>query len=346
LRHVSLESLAAGGEALLQAHGATPETARVILDVTLTAEARGHASHGLLRLPPLVRSIDQGLQAPKARPTIEERGAACLLADGQSSPGSFAAATIMEAVIDRTRRHGLCLASAHNINHFGIGAYYTDMAAREGLIGLALCNARPAAAVHGGIRAVIGTNPIAFSCPSGGEHPITLDMATTAVARGKLKACKLQGTPLPRDVAAGPDGVMTTDPDQGLAGFLLPLGGRFGFKGSGLAIMVDILSGALSGMATTTRVVGIQDGKRSTAGFFFLAIDPAFFCGREAFVAEVARMAADLKASGPDVLLPGERAHRREARARREGLDVAEELAESLNALAAASGLPPIVTMG
>jgi L-2-hydroxycarboxylate dehydrogenase (NAD+) len=344
MRRVSLKSLADGGEALLMAHGAPRQTARAVLDVLLTGEARGHASHGLLRLPRVVEGIRAGRQDPRAQPVIEERGRACLLADGRFALGPFAAVTIMDAVIERTRSHGLCLACAHGIHHFGIGGYYTDRAARQGLIGLALCNTQPAAAPFGGRRRTLGTNPISFSCPSAGDQPITLDMATTAVARGKLLDCKLRGVPLPEGVAADPDGRMTTDPEQGLAGALLPLGGLFGFKGSGLALMVDILAGALSGAATATRVTGTLDADvPCTAGYCFLAADPDFFCGRKTFADEVRRLVEDVRASGPDVLLPGERAHGREALARRQGVDVPESLADTLNTLAVARGLPPIL---
>lgn len=344
MRRISIKTLADGGEALLMALGTPEGAAKTVLDALLTAEARGYASHGLLRLPKVASGIRAGVQNPMASPVITRRGRVCLLADGRFALGPWAAGLVMEAVVEGALANGLCLACARDINHFGIGGYYTDMAARQGLIGLALCNTQPAAALFGGRCRTVGTNPISFSCPTGGAFPITLDMATTAAARGKLLDCKLRGVPLPDDVAAAPDATMTNEPDLGLAGFLLPLGGPFGYKGSGLALMVDILAGALSGAATATRVAGTLDTDvPCTAGFFFLAADPEYFCGREAFLDEIRRLTADVRAAGPEVLLPGERAHRQEALAHREGLALPAPLIESLNALAASCGRPPLV---
>ncbi|WP_428561612.1 MAG: Ldh family oxidoreductase [Solidesulfovibrio sp. DCME] len=344
-----LRVLAEAGQAVLMAHGMPPGTAASVMDVLLTAEARGFASHGLLRLPGIVAGIAAGAIDPAAEPVIEATSPCGLRVDGRYAPGPHAARLAMEAVIARAGANGLCLATASRLSHFGFGGYYADMAAAAGLLGLVLCNTQPAAGPFGGRRKALGTNPISFSCPTGRPdgRPISLDMATTAAARGRILAHKLRGDPLPPDIAADAHGRATTDPDAALAGFLLPLGGLFGYKGTGLAIMVDILGGALAGAATGLRVRGTLDADTPcTAGFLFLALDPAFFCGRERFLAEVDRLVDDLRQSGPDVRLPGERGHARAARAAVAGVALPPALVERLRALEAEAGLDALSRWG
>ncbi|WP_300155149.1 Ldh family oxidoreductase [Solidesulfovibrio sp.] len=337
-----LRLLSEAGQAVLTAHGVPSVAAASVMDVLVAAEARGFSSHGLLRLPRIVAGIVSGAIVPAAEPSIDFASRCCLRVNGRQAPGPYAARLTMNAVVSWAKTDGLCLASASGMSHFGFGGYYADMAAAEGLVGLVLCNTQPAAGPFGGQSKVLGTNPISFSCPTGepGGVPLSLDMATTAAARGLLLSHKLRSEPLPPDIAAGPDGGMTTDPDEALAGFLLPLGGAFGFKGTGLALMVDILSGALSGAATGLRVKGTLDAETPcTAGFLFLALDPAFFCGRERFLAEVDRLVADMRGAGPDVRLPGERGHARAKRAAREGVELPQALVARLRALEAEAGV-------
>lgn len=344
-----LRVLAEAGQAVLAAHGASPVAAASVMDVLLAAEARGVSSHGLLRLPRLVAGIAAGVIDPAAEPAIDFASRCCLRVDGRRAPGPHAARLTMNAAISWAKTDGLCLASASRMSHFGFGGYFTDMAAAEGLVGLVLCNTQPAAGPFGGLKKVLGTNPISFSCPTGRPDgvPLSLDMSTTAAARGRLLAHKLRGEPLPRDIAADPDGRMTTDADEALAGFLLPLGGAFGYKGTGLALMVDILCGALAGAATGLRVTGTLDADTPcTAGFLFLALDPAFFCDRERFLAEVGRLIDDLRGAGPDVRLPGERGHRLAERAAREGVELPPALVDSLCQLEAAAGVAVLSRFG
>jgi len=329
------------GERLLVALDVPAAVARDVLEVLVDAQARGFGSHGLIRLLRIVAGIRSGAHQPHAEPLWGEPSPVLLTVDGQQQLGPHVALELTRRLIERAESElGIALASARGLTHFGIGGYYTDMLARQGFIGMVLCNTEAAAAPFGGAGKVLGTNPISFSCRHPDGRLLSLDMATTAAARGRLLAHELEGTPLPDDIAADAEGRMTHDPVAGLAGALLPLGGAFGYKGTGLAFMVDVLSGALSGANTGKRVTGtVSTTEPNTAGYFFLAINPERIIGRGAFEARLAALCADLQAAGPQVLLPGEREHARAAAAREHGLELSENLIQQLNALGEACGI-------
>lgn len=246
---------------------------------------------------------------PDAEAVITEKGV-CIEVDGKGGLGPHYSTVLMEKVVDKAAEQGVSVGVARNLSHFGFGGYYTEMAAQKGLIGIVVCNTEPASNPFGGKGKVLGTNPLSFSCPlPGHDFPITVDMATTAAARGKLLSAKLNGESIPDFIAQDKDGQMTNDPEAGLAGSLLPLGADFGYKGTALAMMIDVLGGALSGAQTGTRVTGTATTTvPCTAGFFFLALSPDFFA-HGAFEAQVASLVGEMQASGPQVLIPGQREH-------------------------------------
>lgn len=328
--------LQAVGSRLLQGYGVPDLAARQVMTVLIRGDARGFASHGLIRLKNVVTGLQAGTHQPLARPEFRPRGPCGWFVDGQMGLGPPVAWETMERVVRTAQEHGLGLAVARNLTHFGIAGFYAEMAASNGLLGLVLCNTEPAQSPFGGRNKVLGTNPICFSAPGpdAASPPITLDMATTAAARGKILAHQLAGTPLPPHIATGPDGQMTTDPAAALAGSLLPLGGEFGYKGTGLAIMVDLLTGGLAGAATGTRVTGtVTTTDPCTAGFFFMAINPEFFGRTAAFRQATAALLGDLAAAGDGVLPPGALEHQREAQARDQGILLSGPLRALLNHL-------------
>jgi len=293
---------------LLCKHGVPRKAAEQVAAVLVGAEARGHASHGLLRLDRLITGIQAGTHFPEAQPTIQRTGS-WLVVDGHHSLGPAVCTDVTESCIEIAKESGVAVASLRNITHFGIGGYYTDLAAEQGLCGLALCNTEPAASPFGGKGKVLGTNPISFSSPRKNGPPICVDLATTAAARGKLLAAQRDGATLPDYIAIDTDGNMTNDPTEGLKGGLSPLGGPFGYKGTGLGILVDILSGCLANAATATNVTGTATTtEMNTAGTFLMFLNPAVSCGSlDVFVNMVETLIGDLQAAGDSVLLPGQR---------------------------------------
>jgi ureidoglycolate dehydrogenase (NAD+) len=236
---------------------------------------------------------------------------------------------------------GVGLVSVHGSNHFGAAGWFALHAAERGMIGLALTHAEADVVPFGGRRPALGTNPLAVAVPRGDGPPVLLDMATSGVAMGRVLLARKRGEPIPEDWAVDADGEPTTDPRQVRA--VRPMAGP---KGYGLAFVVEVLAGLLSGSRSGTEVRRMYDDfdEPQGIGHFLGAIDPARFVPPEAFAGSVDRLAGQLKATPPapgfdEVLLPGEPEDRAEARHRRDGVPIPEELRRELVELGAAYGI-------
>jgi L-2-hydroxycarboxylate dehydrogenase (NAD+) len=322
------ESVAAGA---LTARGLSARDARTTAAVLVAADACGKHSHGLLRLSRIVRGLEAGNVDPEGEiRVVAERGGAATV-DGGARPGP---AVALEAVAEATARaetHGVGAVGVRNANHLGMLGYYTDRARREGQVCLAMTNTEPAMPPHGGAAAVLGTNPIAVGLPT--DPPFNLDMSTSAISRGAVLRADRQGESLPEGVALDAAGEPTTDPAAALAGVVRPFGGP---KGSGLAIVVELLAGALVGAATGTDVTGTYHTEEPcTKGDLFVALDPVAF-GAERFAADAGEFLSELKrteraAGVGEIRLPGERSV--EAMRAADTVAVDEEVWEDVAAL-------------
>ncbi len=275
------------------------EDAEIVAEVFIRADMRGLASHGIFRFPKLMKGIRLGFQNPKATPKIIRQTKSCVLLDGNQGLGSVIAKYAMETAVKKARQTGIGVASVRNTNHFGIGAYYTELAAKADMIGTACCNTEPAMAPYGGKSKILGTNPLSVSIPTY-SNPIILDMATTNITRSKLKMSKN----LEEDWVLNKEGMPTTKMKDAFS--LVPLGGlSFGYKGSGLALIVDLLSGALSGARCGRAVQGTASLEKCTKGDFFAALNIENFADIDTFKSSVEEVIRDVHAEG--CLLPGER---------------------------------------
>jgi LDH2 family malate/lactate/ureidoglycolate dehydrogenase len=223
--------------------------------------------------------------------------------------------------------------------HFSGAFRYVQAAAGAGLIGLAAANTRPLMPAPGGARAVVGNNPLAIGVPVAGGEPIVLDMALSEAALGKIRLAAQEGREIPPTWATDAQGTPTTDPDAAIAGLLLPAAGP---KGYGLAFMVDVLTGVLSGGAFGAAVQGLyaDTSVPNDCAHLFVAIDPAAFGGADAFAARVGELAAQVAASptAPGVervLLPGQLEAERHAAARAEGVPLQASVVDKLREVAA-----------
>lgn len=331
---VSVKALEMQCAIILNKFGVPSKRAEQVSEVLVGAEARGHASHGLLRLDRMITGIKAETHFPNAQPMIQRAGT-WLVVDGHHSLGPAVCMDVVEEMISLAKQEGIAMASVKNITHFGIGGIYTDMAASEGLVGMAMCNTEPAASPFGGKGKVLGTNPISFSAPRRDGPPICVDLATTAAARGKLLKAERDGEKLPDFIATDAQGRPTNDPSEGLKGGLSPLGGAFGYKGTGLGILVDIMTGCLANASVGTHVTGTATTTdMNTSGTFFMFLNPQVPCeSLDHFLDLVELLVTDLKTSGDEVMLPGEKEQETLARSHSEGILMTPQLQEMFDRL-------------
>ncbi|RPJ04034.1 MAG: Ldh family oxidoreductase [Deltaproteobacteria bacterium] len=223
--------------------GLSKENSERLTDTLIRTELRGINSHGIVRLPFYCRRLmDKGTN-PDPNVRVEAERSSVILANGDNGLGQIVSIKTIEMVIERARSQGICFAGVRNSCHFGMSAYYPMMALKEGMIGLAGSNTAPVMAPWGGGKTAIGNNPLAIAVPTGKEYPLILDMAMSVVSGGKVRLEAVKGNKIPKDWILNGQGQRTDNPaDLMPNGTLLPLG----YKGFGLAIMIEVLSGVLT----------------------------------------------------------------------------------------------------
>lgn len=322
---------------LLQKLGANEEEAEATAKVLAEGDLRGFASHGLLRLPYILRALKRGTIIANARVKVAKETPATALIDGGHGLGHYVATRAMRLAIDKAKKNGIGAVGVYNSNHFGIAGYYAELAMREGLIGVVTTTTDALVHPWGGVEPLLGTNALAIGIPSE-PQPILLDMAMSVAARGKLVKALKESKPIPEGWAIDSEGRPTTDPKKGLDGALSPFGGA---KGYGLALVLELLAGPLVGAAAGKDVVGTLepvDGF-STKGDFMIAIDPAAFGSLEEFKARVQGFVTQLKNSRKaldikEILVPGEPEFRTREKLLREGIPIADEVWAELEQIA------------
>ncbi len=329
-------------KALLKKLGATDDEAGATAEVLAESDVRGLASHGLLRLPYIIRAIRRGTILVKTKlKTVRETPATALI-DGGHGLGHYVAKRAMAVAINKAKKQGISAVGVFNTNHFGIAGYYSEMAMREGLISIVTTTTDALVHPWGGVEPLLGTNALAIGIPSE-PQPILLDMAMSMAARGKLVAAAKSGKSIPESWAIGPDGRPTTDPKKALEGALSPFGG---VKGYGLAFVLELLAGALVGASTGKEITGTLepvDGF-STKGDFMIAINPSVFISAEDFKSRVRRFATQIKESRKapgveEILVPGEPELRAKEKRLRDGITIADEVWSEVSQMAKEIGV-------
>lgn len=294
--------------------GASETHGKDIAEVLVAADYRGHFSHGLNRLAMYVNDLQTGITVSDGVPTIEKQSEATALVNGNNLLGAVIGKYCMELAIEKAKKSGVGWVAARNSNHYGIAGYYGLMAAEQGLIGMSMTNTSPLVLGTRAKDCTLGTNPIAFVSPTTSSDNFALDMATTTVALGKIEVQHRKGQKMPKGWGADANGEETDDPEKVInGGGLLPLGGAEesgGYKGYGLAMMVEVLCGILSGSqyganirkwGTTERVADL--------GQCFIAVDPSkFFPGFEGRLEDLLQIQRNLEPSDPSkpVLVAGD----------------------------------------
>jgi LDH2 family malate/lactate/ureidoglycolate dehydrogenase len=331
------------GAALLLAHGVPAADATVVADCLVRADLRGVDTHGLALLPGYLARIRQGLLEPAPQLVPERVATVAARLDGQNGLGFVIATVAMREAIDIASEHGVGVVAAYRSSHFGMAANYVLQASDAGFVAIGMTNASPALPPHGGRTALFGTSPIAFGVPDGHEG-IVLDMSPAIAARGKIRRAARRGEPIPEGIALDADGLPTTDADAALGGVVLPLGGP---KGAGLALMMDVFAGVLTGAEFAGDVADrFGEDRPQGTGHLFLALRKDLFVSVSEFERRMGvlteRVHAVLPAEGVDqVLLPGERGHREATRRQRTGLAYGAAEGDALLAEARAAGITP-----
>jgi LDH2 family malate/lactate/ureidoglycolate dehydrogenase len=258
--------------AVLHSAGAREDHAHLVATSLVAAALRGVDSHGFHLLPSYLDQIYSGDVDPTQSGEVVTESGAMLLYDGCNGLGQVVADICCNHAIRLARQHGLGMVTARESNHFGTAAFWAMKMAEAGQIGMTFCNASPIVAPWQGKQGRFGTNPICMAVPVGKRDPWLLDMATTTVAANRIfKSYNNQEPSIPAGWAMDCDGIATTDTKAAYAGLLMPLGG---YKGSGLAMMVEILCGVMSGGAMSTQLGGLRvRGKKFRASQTFIAMD-------------------------------------------------------------------------
>jgi LDH2 family malate/lactate/ureidoglycolate dehydrogenase len=318
--------------------------AHVVADTLVQADLWGHQSHGVMRLGWYLARLQAGVCEAVARPELVVDGGAIAVLDGHDGMGQVIATRAAGEAIARARRHGIGAVAVRNSNHFGTAMYYTLMAARAGCVGFLSTNASPAMAPWGGREKAVGNNPWSWAAPAGRHAPMVLDIANTAVARGKIYLARQQGQPIPEGWALDAAGRPTTDPTEAIAGIVLPMAQH---KGYAISVVMDMLSGVLTGSAFGSGVHGpYQAAQRSGAGHLMIALDIAAMQPLAEFGARMECLIAELKAvplapGFDEVFYPGEIEARNDLRHRAEGLQLPADTRADLQRIAGELGLAP-----
>ncbi len=333
---------------LLEASGTPAAEAATVARYSVAANLAGHDSHGVIQIPIYIDRIGKGHIVPGAPMEVKNETATTTVIDGNWGFGYVVAEKAARMTIEKARKSNVAATTILRQSHVGRVATYPLMAAREGKIAIMTADSGRSpkhVAPFGGREARLGTNPLCIAIPSDLDGPFVLDMATSAVAVGKIKLAQAKGVKIPEGWVVEKDGSPTTDPfsyDRG--GVLLPLGGSEGYKGFGLSAMVEILSALLPGLG-----FGVDPTGRHNDGCFLAMFNVEAFRPLATFKKEVAEFAQYLKATPPqagvkEVYYPGEIEHRTELERAKSGIDVDAKTWKQFEDLARKHGKDGLVT--
>jgi len=292
----------------LLANGCDEETSLILAELIMKAERDGSLSHGLFRLPAYVSGLKSGKINGKGRPEIKKISGSVIKVLGNSCLAPMVLSKGLPELIKAAKENGVAVLAIKNSHHMAAMWPETEIVAEAGLVAFACTSYKPAVAPAGAIKPLFGTNPISFAWPRPGKNPVVYDMATASMAMGEVQVAKREGHKVPLGTGLNKDGKVTTDPAEiADGGVLLPFGG---YKGSGIAMMVELLAGALVGdnFSFETAEKDNNDGGPPSGGEFILAMSPEKISGSgwdkhaDEFFKKMSTMEG--------VRLPGERRHK------------------------------------
>lgn len=307
---------------IFQAAGVSASVAETVAASLVAANLAGHDSHGVVRTMQYLGAVERGETLGDATPAVTHETAVIATIDAQRAFGQVAGAFAMQMAIDKARSAGIAAVALHNSSHVGRLGEWVEMAAAEGMIGLAFCNGGRSGGIvapFGGAARRIGTNPMAAAVPLGDRPPFVLDFATSAVAEGKVRVARNSGKEIPTGWVLDKDGNPTTNPaDLYEGGMLVPAAGH---KGYSLALLVDLLGGMLTGGGSAPEAGSTMQSN----GVLFIVLAVSAFRTPEEFAEEAQAMVDRIKATplAPGfsaILLPGEPEQQTAAQRRANGV--------------------------
>jgi uncharacterized oxidoreductase len=329
------EQLREIGTKIFVATGAPIEEAKWVSKLLVKSNLAGHDSHGTIRIIQYVEAIENGNLKPGAELNIEKETCTSALLNGNWGFGQVVAKKAMALAIEKARKHSVGVVCAYNCYHIGRLADYTMMAAENNMIGIAMANSPRSVAPYGGLEKFVSTSPISYAFPTGQEFMFVLDIATSVCAEGKVRVTMHKGEKLPEGCIIDKHGNPSTNPaDLYDGGALLPLGGdAFGYKGFGLALVVEVLSGILSksGCGYEPEIKG--------NGVFFQAIDIGSFVPVDDFEERIdalikAAKSTKLRPGFTEILMPGEPEFRTEKERQKQGIFIPDKTWEEIKKIA------------
>ncbi|KAJ5551784.1 hypothetical protein N7535_000275 [Penicillium sp. DV-2018c] len=346
LHNIQPSSLHTFTKQILIANGTSPAHAEIISKCLIAADLRGVDTHGTNRIPSYMERIRQKVLDPTATPTINQVTPVVAQVDAHNGFGFVAAHEGMKLAISMAQIYGIGMVSIKHSNHFGMSAWLVQQALDADMMSLVFTNSSPALPVWGGKEKLMGVSPIACGAPAGENgRPFILDMAPSVAARGKIYKALRRGEKIPVDWALDDQGNRTDDPAEALKGVMLPMGGP---KGSGLAVMMDVFSGVLSGSAFAGHVTNPYDpGREADVGHFLVAIKPDLFMSLEEFKGRMdylyQRVVGSEKMAGVErIYFPGEIEMITEEKRLAEGIPFAMAEIEGLNREAELVNVEPL----
>jgi ureidoglycolate dehydrogenase (NAD+) len=312
---------------LIQA-GVNLEHAHTVAEVLVHADLRGVSSHGVLRTEHYVKRVQAGGINIAPRFSVKDTGPVSAIYDGDDGFGHVVSKKAMDYAIRMAKKNGIGAVGVINSSHCGALSYFVQQAIDAKLIGMAMTHTDKVTVPHGGVNPFFGTNPIAYGFPAGKQKPVILDMATSNVAFGKVLHARESGKEIPPDWGVDESGIPTSNPHDVRA--LLPFAGP---KGYGLAMVVDIFSGLLTGSAFGPHIVpmyGEYENKRKL-GHFYCVFNPAMFTDPQVFLVNMDRMIDEIHQAQPAegterVMVPGEPEQQRADVRMKEGIPVTESV--------------------
>ena len=305
---LTLDEIFVLAEKTLLANGCDEETANILSDIIMKAERDGSLSHGLFRLPAYVSGLKSGKINGKARPEIKKISPSVIKVLGNNCLAPMVLNKSIPELIKSAKENGVAVLAINNSHHMAAMWPETEAIAEQGLVAFACTSYKPAVAPAGAVKPLYGTNPISFAWPRKGKTPVVYDMATASMAMGEVQVAKREGHKVPLGTGLTKDGKETTDPGEiADGGVLLPFGG---YKGSGIAMMVELLAGALVGdnFSYETAAKDNNDAGPPSGGEFILAISPDKLSGND--WDKHSSEFFDKMKSMDGVRLPGERRHK------------------------------------